>query len=333
MRSYDELIGRFTAKQRGAVARWQVDDGAIPPHVWDARVASGALVTMYDGVYRLRGAPFTQELRWTGAVLAGGPTARLSHLAGAAFHELDVKKTRPQITVAYDVARSIPGVDVFRTRREGDVVTVNGIRVTTKARTVLDCATLLPFDRYEPFVQDAVTSGRVKIETLLAMLDRRGGRGVEGTVALRAALEGGLVDEKIERKLELLVARIVQQACVPAPVRQFELVCADGRVVVIDKAWPDRKIAIEPAGERWHGNARRAARTRARARSITATGWDYYEYGWSDATETPRETQREIESLFCEGSTVRGRVDPSQNEGQDGGGGEGRDGGVGEAAA
>jgi hypothetical protein len=313
MDGVDDLIAWFTARQHGAVARWQVDEHLMAQHLWDARVASGVLVAMYDGVYRLRGAPFTQDLRWTGAVLAGGPTARLTHLAGAAFHELDVKKSRPQITVAYDVVRSIPGVDVFRTRRDGDVITVRGIRVTTKARTVLDCATVLPFDRYEAFVQDAVTSGRVKIETLLAILDRRGGRGVDGTVALRTALEGGLVDEKIQKKLELLVARIVRRANVPSPDRQFELVCADGRVVFLDNAWPDRKIAVEPAGERWHGSAHRAARTRARARSITATGWSLYEYGWSDATETPDRTQRELESLFCEGSTGRAGVDPSQN--------------------
>ena len=314
MSRVDALIASFTERQYGLIARWQALGRGISASHFDRRVASGDLIVIYAGVYRLRGVPYTQEMRWLAAVLAGGPTARLSHLAGSSFHGFEVTKPRPQITVAYGNVRSIPGVDVFRSRRAVDVVVVRGVRVTSKARTVLDSAVVLPFPAYELFVQNTVNAKLVTIESLLAILDRRGGKGVEGTVALRHALSGGFVDEKIVKKLELLIARIVDRAAVPRPDRQLQLTCADGRRVVLDNAWRDRKVAVEGDGQRWHGNAAQARATRARARSITATGWGLYQYGWSDATETPRGTQREIESLFCDGSTAIRRVDPSQNE-------------------
>ena len=86
---------------------------------------------------------------------------------------------------------------------------------------------------------------------------------------------------------------------------------------MLDNAWPDRRIAIEADGLRWHGTAEQARKTRARARSITRTGWDLYAYGWSDATETPRETLAEVESIFWAGSSAGGAENPAQNDDRD----------------
>jgi hypothetical protein len=165
---------------------------------------------------------------------------------------------------------------------------------------MLDCAGVLPFGVFEAMLQNAVTSGLVKLDAMFAVLDHRGGRGVEGTVATRTALAGGLVDEKIQKRLELIVARIVASARVPAPVRQHELICDDGRRVFLDNAWLDRKVAVEAEGLPWHGNATQARKTRERARSITSSGWDHYAYGWYEATETPDVLRREVESFWAE---------------------------------
>lgn len=309
----DDLIADFTAKQHGLIARWQARGVGITDHALDDRIRRGQLIHVHAGVYRLRGVPYTQELRWLAAVLAGGPHARLSHSAAAALHGFDVRRARPEITVPYSRMTEIPGIDSHRTRRLGDLIVVKKIPVTTKARTILDLAATMR-SGFDLFVQNTVNDGLVAIESLLSILDRKGGRGVDGTVLLRDALADGLVDENIQKRLELLIARIVDRARVPKPVRQYELICDDGRQVFLDNAWPDRRIAVEGEGLRWHGNKQQAAKTRARARSITASRWDLYAYGWSDATETPDDMLREIESLFCEGSSGHGPEDPSQNE-------------------
>lgn len=313
MDGVDDLIAGFTAKQFGLIARWQAVAVGITDWHLQCRIENGSLVPVHVGVYRLRGVPFTQELRWLAGVLAAGPESWLSHRAAAAFHGHDIRFAIPEITVAHDRDCDIDAVIAHRTRRRHDVITVNGMPVTTKPRTLLDCAAVLPFPTFELLLQNAITGGQLKIEAMYSILDHRGGRGVTGVTATRAALSGGLVDEKIQQRLELIVARIVAGARVPRPVRQHPMTCDDGRQVVLDIAWPDRKRAVEALGMRWHGNARQAAKTRARARSIRASGWELDEYGWFEATETPHDVRRQIE-LFWAGSSGRGTKDPAQNE-------------------
>lgn len=308
----DDLIAGFTAKQHGLVARWQLVGAGVTDRHIHVRVASGALVTVHVAVYRLRGVPFTQELRWLAGVLAAGPDSWLSHRAAGSLHGFDLRYPKAEVTIAHERECDIDGVVAHRTRRRHDVITVRGIAVTTRARTILDCAAVVPFGAFETMVQDAVAANLVKQEALYAILDRRGGRGVTGVTATRRALSSGLVDEKIQRKLELLLARIIAGARVPPPVRQHELVCSDGRVVVLDNAWPERKLAVEAVGMRWHGNAHRARKDRARRRAIVATGWDHYDYGWSEATETPDVVASEIERFWA-GSRTQSVREPAQN--------------------
>ena len=297
MSGVDDLIASFTERQFGLIARWQALGVGITAREFDYRVAHGRLIRVYPGVYRLRGVPFTRELRWLAAVLAGGRGAFLSHQAAAVHHHFDIKRVAPVVSTPHARHPEIDGVAWHRTRRHGDVIVVNKIPVTTKARTILDCAAVMPHEPYVLLVQNTVTSGRVQIEELLSILDRRGGRGVDGTVKLRTALEGGLVDEDIESRLELIIARIVDRARVPAPVRQHAVIGADGKQYFLDSFWPDLRVAVEGDGRRWHGNAEQARRTRARARAITATGIDLYVYGWAEATESPDEVRKEIEAV------------------------------------
>jgi hypothetical protein len=313
MSAYDDLIAGFTARQLGLVARWQMKSAGIPDHVPKARLRSGALVGIFDGVYRLRGVPFTQELRWLAGVLAAGPESWLSFRAAAAFHGFDIRHPKPEVTVTHARKCDLDGIDVHRTRRKHDVIVVRGMPVTTRPRTILDCAAVMNAKAFEVLLQNAVTEGLVKVEAMFAILEHRGGRGVPGTVLTRTALANGLVDEKIQRKLELLLARIIATCAVPKPVRQHRLVCADGREVFLDNAWVDRRVALEAVGLRWHGNAQQAAQTRARSRSITNSGWRHYEYGWWDATDNVEGTRREIEAIWG-GSGALCAPDPPQND-------------------
>jgi hypothetical protein len=305
MSGLDEIIQRFTARQHGLIARWQALEAGTTVAALDQRVRRGQLVAVYPTVYRHPAAPFRQDTRWLAAVLAGGDGATLSHQAAAAKHGLGLQRVRPVVSTPHRRHPEVPGITFHRTRRHNDVIVVDKIPITTKPRTLLDCAAVLPYVVFEELLQNAVTGGLVPLESMLAIVDRRGGRGVPGTTATRTALAGGLVDEKIQKRLELIVARIVASAAVPRPVRQHELVCIDGRQVFLDNAWPDRKVAVEGDGRRWHGNRAQAAKTRARSRSIVASGWDHYVYGWSEVTETPDDVRREVEQIVLGPSTQR----------------------------
>lgn len=314
MSDYDDAIAAITSTNFGLVALWMTRTVGIPDWVVKRRAASGVLIRCELGVYRLRGVPYTRELRWLAAVLAGGPGTALSYRAAAAHDGFAIKRVRPEITVPHGQKLVLRDGDLHRTRRPLDIVVVRGIPTTTRPRTMLDCAAVMPYAAFEPMLQDAVVRKLVRIESLLAIVDRRGGKGVEGTAALRRGLENDLVDEKLASKLELIVARILDTARIPRAERQYPLTCVDGREVRLDFALADRKIAIEANGIRWHGNATQAQKTRARMRSITATGWDVYDYGWYEATETPDELRAEVEAAYWGVSGAHRAPETPQNE-------------------
>ena len=299
MNGVDDLIASFTARQHGLVARWQASGVGITKRQFDTRVLRGVVVRVFRDVYRLRGVPYTQELRWLAGVLAGGEGAALSHRAAGDLLHYDIRRSKPEVTTPHRRHPEIEGVTFHRTRRHDpiDLMVVNHIPVTTKARTMLDLAGVLPYETFLALLQDAVARGVVNVEPLMAIVDRRGGHGVEGTVALRTGLDDGLVDERIESKLELIIAAIVDAARVPTPVRQYPLTCDDGREVRLDNAWVDLKITVEGDRRRWHGSAKQARASRARSRSIVASGWQHYVYGWAEATETPLLVRAEVEEI------------------------------------
>jgi predicted transcriptional regulator of viral defense system len=78
------------------------------------------------------------------AVLACGPGAVLSHTSAAALHGLREEGPRTHVTVRRPGPHSSERIVVHRTRRldPADVTSIDGIRVTTIARTTLDLAAL-----------------------------------------------------------------------------------------------------------------------------------------------------------------------------------------------
>ena len=195
----------------------------------------------------------------------------------------------------------MPGVDVHRSRHLSarDITVVDGMRVTTVARTLLDCCAVLPHDVIEQATHDAVIRKKVRRTDLWVVLDRVGGRGLDGTVLFREIAAGDVTDATIQSRLELILKRILDRAHVPAPVRQHPLTCTDGRRVVLDNAWPDLLVAVEADGLRWHGTAQQLRETQARSRSIQNSGYLHLPYGWAACHETVPAIIAEVESSIA----------------------------------
>lgn len=298
-RTVIELIAWFTGRQHGVVARWQLHEAGVPTYAIDNRVRRGELIPVHPGVYRLRGAPVTREMKWHAATLAVGAEGALSRRAAAALHRLDgIRRIRPEVTGPYSRLPILTGVDVHRSRHLSarDITVVDGMRVTTVARTLLDCCAVLPHDVVEQATHDAVIRKKVKRSDLWVVLDRVGGRGFDGTVMFREIAAGDATDASIQSRLELVLKRILDRAQVPTPLRQHPLTCTDGRRVVLDNAWPDAMVAVEANGLRWHGTAKQLRDTQARSRSIQNSGYLHLSYGWADCHETVPAIVAELES-------------------------------------
>ena len=267
----------------------------------DNRIRAGLLRSIHPGVVHHAAAPFTDLSRLLAAVLASGPTAVASHRSAAALHRFEgIRRIRPELTVCDTTKPKARETTVHRTDTldRVDRCVIAGIPTTGPARTLLDLGAVVPFEVVEHAAEVAVIDKRVTERDLVAVLDRLGKPGRRGTAALRAVVRASIPDHKLESMLELDLGKLLARAGTPPPALQYELVCTDGTDVRLDFAWPELRIAVEADGHRWHATRRRLERDRARRRSIQASGWSHYAYGYGDVHDHPTETIAELRSFF-----------------------------------
>lgn len=155
---WDAEIARLAFRQHGNVTRGQLlgiglDDDAIA-----YRVRHGRLFRVHRGVFAVGRRPRTPLERAAAAVLACGPGAALSHASALALwgfasdwpSDFDVTITTGD--------RRPKGITVHRSRVliRRDVRVQLGIRATSPARTILDCAPATPPKQLTRLVNDAL---------------------------------------------------------------------------------------------------------------------------------------------------------------------------------
>lgn len=154
-----------------------------------------------------------------------------------------------------------------------DITTIDGIPVTTPARTLIDLATVESEHVIERCLDDMLRRRLVSLPFLEKWLDdpaRKGHRGlplVRRLVAARATV--GLT----ESPLETDVLRLLRNAGLPIPMVQYEIKDDRGVIARLDFAYPDEKVAIEADGFRYHDRRGGFDRERARGNEIESMGW------------------------------------------------------------
>jgi hypothetical protein len=298
----DAALARPAARQLGLATREQLRAAGLTDRQVDLRVEAGVLRIIHDRVLHHTAWPFTHETRMLAAVLACGPTAVLSHRSAAVLHKFEgIRRVRPEVTVMGTVLPKLRDATVHRTDvlDPVDCSRVSPLPVTSPARTLLDLGAVVPFELVREAVHAACLDKRVTEAELLSVLDRVGKRGRRGTAPLRSILRDALPDERLASMLERELLWLIRRADVGEPVLQYELVCADGRLAILDFAWPDRRFAIEADGHRWHASPKKLEADNARRRSIRATGWTLDAYGFGDVHGRKLAVVQEIRSSLC----------------------------------
>lgn len=166
---------------------------------------------------------------------------------------------------------------VRRTRASGgerdllpvDVVTLNGVRVTTPVRTSLDLGCKL--GRYEALgVMDcfARTHG-VDSRQLSRLLPRfRGRRGV-----VQARELTPLVDGRSESGGESFTRLVIRDDGLPMPEPQYVVKVDRWTTYRLDLAYPRLKICVEYDGEEFHSSAEQKAADEKRRTWLRDHGW------------------------------------------------------------
>jgi hypothetical protein len=285
MQRGDAELAELAATQHGVVTIEQARAAGLSIAQMKQRCRTGLLVPVHRGVYRHAAGEDSAATALLAACLAGGPHRRgLAPECGAAVAPAKVPRWRPEITVPGTRLPRLAGVVVHRTDRldAEDVGLVEGTPVTSVARTVLDLGSVLHVDPFRTAVEDAVLRRLTTPLDLVCILERLGGPGRRGAAHLRAVVAGLVPAPVLESRLEAALLRLIRASGAPPPTTQHEVVVARGRRVRFDFAWPQRRVAVEADGRRWHATSADFERDLARHNAVTAAGWRLYRYGWAD---------------------------------------------------
>lgn len=200
---------------------------------------------IFRGIYVLKQEQPTLRTRIRGAMLAA-PTAVISGVAASAVHgALWVDDDAPIELIGR--CRNQRGLLLRHdTLGAGEVAEVNGIRVTTPARTAFDLGRRL--DKGPAVARmDALMRARpfsITDVDLLAKVHR----GVPGLPKLRKALP--LVDGGAESPRETWLRLLFVEAGLPKPVTQYVVRAENGRYIRrLDMVWEEFKVGAEYDGQ------------------------------------------------------------------------------------
>lgn len=153
-----------------------------------------------------------------------------------------------------------------------------GLWVTTRARTLYDCAGVLTHEALVCAIDAALHRRLVTSSALVAMAERH--HGEQGAPAFRAALE--VADGRAESVAETL-ARLVLQPVLPGLEPQVKIYDDRGDILArVDLGDRAAKLAVETDGKRAHAGERMVAKDNRRDRGTRGQGWWTERATWWD---------------------------------------------------
>jgi very-short-patch-repair endonuclease len=283
--------------QWGVVARRQLLDAGVSERAIHGRLTSGLLVPLHRGVYAVGHARLRKEARWLAAVLAV-PGAVLSHRDAAGLHGI-----RPANHLTVDVttkgrAADHKGIEVHRTRMldEQDVTLIQGIPVTSLARTLVDLAGVVPRDHVHKALRQAEKLHVFDVRALRDVLRRTQGRPGPGHRALREALaEHEALGLPLTRSsLEDAFLRLVHSHGLPKPQTN---VFIEG--IEVDALWREQRLVVELDGWAHHHERYAFQRDRTRDATLMTAGWRIVRFTHADVMRRAEWTAGVLRKLLA----------------------------------
>jgi very-short-patch-repair endonuclease len=289
-----ETLHELIARQHGLISASQASEFRVSSQTIARRVASGEWTRVLPRVCRVSAAHVTPQQSALAAVLWAGDGALISHSSAAVLWRFDgVRTSKIELWVPRE--RNIRSADVLihRSTRldRADRTEVDGIRVTTPVRTLIDMAGRLEEHRLFTVLEDLIRRDLVTPERLAARLRAMRTSGRPGGGRLEELLASRGEGRPMESALETLVWPLILRAAVPLPVRQHWIVVGGNRCR-LDFAWPRENVALECDGYAFHGGHRVWNDTEARLAEFAAVGWRVLPVTWNAARRQPERVIR-----------------------------------------
>ena len=279
----DLAMARVAADQRGLVHRDQLHEMGLGRGAIAHRLARGRLHRFYPRVY-LVGHPVPPLLaRETGALLACGPGAILSHATALArWGIVEPPLAMLDVTVVGHRRRSFDDVRVHWVRAlpRADVRRRDRMPVTSPARSLLDWAIVATLRELEQAIAEARARGRVREGELEELVGRSTGR--RGVAVLRDLLsrEAGPAFTRSEAEERLL--RLIRKARLPEPECNVRIAGHE-----VDFLWRSSGLVVEVDGYAFHGSRAAFERDRRRDADLQAAGLTVARLTWRRLVDEP----------------------------------------------
>jgi very-short-patch-repair endonuclease len=277
-----EAILCLAATQHGVVTRAQLLAVGVPPDTVDRRIACKLLVPLHRGVYAV-GLPVSVRGRALAALFACGADAAVSHQTAAGllrFFPADSANGHVHVILARgDRRRS--GIRIHRIRdiRPDEVTTLDQIRQTTPARTLLDLAATVAARDLEKATVEALGMRLTTPAELGEMVRRHPAH--RGSGRLRALL--GTSDSIVTRsEAERAFLALVRRAGIHVPETNATVAGFE-----VDAVWHREKLIVEIDGKAFHSTSGRIAADRRRDFALAAAGYRVIRVTWHQLVRTP----------------------------------------------
>jgi len=267
----------------GAIDHAQLTDAGLSQTSIDGRVAAGWLHRKHRGVFAVGHPGLTPRGEWMAATLAAGPAAVLSHRSAAALWGLARDGAFPSVTVPGRRRTSARGLEVHTGRlRQDEIVLLDGIRVTSVGRTLLDLAEVLPQAELVRAIDQATNTRRLGRTTMPSVIKQAPGR--RGLKPLKAALlitrpQDVLTRSELERRaLELVHSADLTPPEVNARLHGYE----------VDLLWRAHRLVVELDSREHHGTDTALDRDTRKAGNLMAHGWRVGRLTWRQVVNDER---------------------------------------------
>lgn len=261
------------------IGREALDAGDLTRHQLRTRFAA-----VYPGVYVARETQLTARLRAQAAWLWSTRRAVLAGRSAAALHGAKWVDAKAPAELLHDNRHAPPGIRVWADAiADDEIAVIQGMRVTTAARTALDLASRNPTDQAVTAVDALLRATRCTLADVEALVARSHGR--KGIQRARSALE--FVDAGAESPRETWLRLLVIRAGFPRPRTQVPVRNEYGVVIAhLDMGWEDEKIGLEYEGAHHRLSREQFAYDIRKHEQVREAGWRVLRVTSMDAPAT-----------------------------------------------
>jgi very-short-patch-repair endonuclease len=272
----DDIIEQLAACQHGAMTREQLIDAGVSRHTIARRTRRNSLRRIHAGVYGT--GPIVPPLQWAMAAVLACDGVLSCRSASNVWCMTPRIADSLDVIVARAHRRRRPGINVRCVLLPSDEIThVEGIPLTTPARTILDLAGAVTPRELERAFAFAEREGLASSSAVLELVHRH--PGVRGSGRLRTLLAAGEGAAFTRSEAEERLLRLVRSGGLPAPEMN---VVVHGREV--DCYWRQAGLVVEVDGYAFHGSARAFVRDRQRDSALAAAGLRVLRLSWHQVT-------------------------------------------------